>query len=136
MTRNTSRRNFLRQSAAAGIGLLTGSACKSIAAGQTGKAVPKAPSIPIVDTHQHLWDFRKFHPSWLKDAPKLNHSTTMQDYYRATAGLNVVKTVYMEVDIDPRQQREEAEYVMEVCRRHDTQMAAGVVSCRTASQAF
>jgi predicted TIM-barrel fold metal-dependent hydrolase len=60
----------------------------------------------------------------------------MEDYYKATKGLNVVKTVYMEVDVDPKQQVEEAEWVTEVCRQHNTPMVAGVVSCRPNSPEF
>jgi predicted TIM-barrel fold metal-dependent hydrolase len=136
MDRTPSRRDFLQQSALTGVGLLTGSALATAAAESADRPAPPSSVMPIVDTHQHLWDFRKFRPPWLKGEPKLNHSTTMADYYRATAGLHVVKTVYMEVDVDPKQQLEEAEWVTEVCRRHNTPMAAGVISCRPALPTF
>ncbi|GDX40829.1 amidohydrolase [Armatimonadota bacterium] len=133
MNPNTSRRDFLKQSATAGAGLLAGSLVELEAEG-----VPNAKNhaIPIVDTHQHLWDFRKFRPPWLSSEPKLNKSTTMEDYYKATAGLNVVKTVYMEVDVAQKQQMEEAQWVTEVCKAHNTPMVAGVVSCRPALPSF
>lgn len=92
--------------------------------------------LPIIDPHLHLWDFAKFQPPWLKDAPKLNKSTTMADYLKATAGLNVVKAVYMEVDVDPKQQLEEAEYVRSVSASHKTPMVGGVISCRPALPGF
>ena len=108
-------------------------AAAALVADETASA---ASVIPIIDTHQHLWDFKKFRPPWLAGEPKLNHSTTMADYYRATAGLNVVKTVYMEVDVAVKQQLEEALWVQEVCKGHNTPMAGGVVSCRPALPGF
>lgn len=93
-------------------------------------------TMPIIDTHQHLWDFTKFQPPWLKSEPKLNHSMGLAEYAKATAGLNVVKTVYMEVDVAPRQQVAEANYVAGLCASRKTIMAAAVVSCRPALQGF
>ena len=54
-------------------------------------------TMPIVDTHQHLWDLSRFKLPWLAGAPKLDRSFLMDDYKRATAGLDVVRSVYMEV---------------------------------------
>ena len=56
-------------------------------------------SIPIVDTHQHLWDLSKFQLRWL--SPPLDRSFTTKDYVEATQGLGVVKAVYMEVAVPP-----------------------------------
>ena len=61
-------------------------------------------AIPIIDTHQHLWDLRKFRLPWVKNAPALHKNFLMEDYLQAAAGLNVVRTIYMEVDLDPAQQ--------------------------------
>ncbi len=92
--------------------------------------------LPIVDTHQHLWDLAKFRLPWQKSVPSLAKDFLMSDYLQATAGLNVVKTVYMEVDVAPEQQDAEVEYVTEMCRREDNPMAAAVVSGRPASEGF
>ena len=54
----------------------------------------------------------------------------------ATAGLNVVKSIYMEVDVDPAQQPMEAEYVIDLCQRADNPMTAAVISGRPASEGF
>jgi len=54
----------------------------------------------IVDTHQHLWDLDLFQYSWLNSVPSLNHSFRMADYVGATEGLNVVKSVHLEADVD------------------------------------
>ncbi len=92
--------------------------------------------LPIVDTHQHLWDLTKFRLPWLKEGDVFNKSHVMSDYLKATAGLNVVQTVYMEVDVAPEQQTAEAEYVIDLCRRPDTPMVAAVIGGRPASEAF
>src|SRR5260221_7457420 len=70
--------------------------------------------LTIVDTHQHLWDLQKFRLLWLKPDSPLNRSFLPKDYEKATEGLNVVKSVYMEVDLDPMQQQQEAEYIVEL----------------------
>ncbi|MBI3912463.1 MAG: amidohydrolase family protein [Armatimonadetes bacterium] len=98
----------------------------------TSSATP----IPIVDTHQHLWDLRRFRLPWLQDVPQLDRSFLAEDYRQATAGLNVVKSIYMEVDLDPAQQVEEAEYVIDLCTRGDSSMVAAVIAGRPASPVF
>jgi L-fuconolactonase len=109
----------------------------SAAAAATVGAVGKnKPMLPIVDTHQHLWDLTKFRLPWLKEGDVFNKSHVMSDYLAATAGLNVVKTIYMEVDVAPEQQNEEAEYVIGLCQRADNPMVAAVISGRPASDAF
>ena len=67
------------------------------------------PLLPIVDTHQHLWDLSRFRVPWLSGAPHLDRSFVTSDYFEAAEGLGIVKTLYMEVDLDPAQQAEEAE---------------------------
>ena len=71
--------------------------------------------IPIIDTHQHLWDLTIFQLPWQKDNPKLARSFVTRDYLEATAGLNVVKSIYMEVDVEPSQQPAEADHVIAIC---------------------
>ena len=52
--------------------------------------------IPIVDTHQHLWNLDRFNLTWLGEAPPiLNRSFRLGDYLKATKGLNVVKSIYL-----------------------------------------
>jgi predicted TIM-barrel fold metal-dependent hydrolase len=105
---------------------------------------------PIIDTHQHLWDLTRFRLPWLKDRPALDRSYLPDDYVKATADLGcypagttkdgapgkIVKTIYMEVDLDPVQQAAEAEYVLEVCGLGNTPMVAAVISGRPASAGF
>jgi L-fuconolactonase len=99
---------------------------------------------PVIDTHQHLWDLSKFRLPWQKNEPKLAKNHLMSDYLAATADLGnvdgrparIVKTVYMEVDVEPSQQTEEAKYVLDLCSRADNPMVAAVISGRPASDGF
>jgi L-fuconolactonase len=134
MNQPIARRDFLKHSCLTGVsaGLAQSAATELLA--KTSDTVEQP--IPIVDTHQHLWDLTKFHLPWLGNVPKLAKSFVMSDYVKATGGLGVAKTVYMEVDVDPAQQVMEAEYVIDICRRGDTPMRAAVISGRPASAGF
>eukprot|EP01050_Picozoa_sp_SAG11_P000984 SAG11_NODE_39_length_21630_cov_11.188658_3_plen_311_part_00 len=68
-----------------------------------------------VDTHVHLWDLTLFSLPWAEGAGKLSTSHILADYEAATAGLNVTKGVYMEVDVEPNQRQDEVDYVSELC---------------------
>jgi predicted TIM-barrel fold metal-dependent hydrolase len=92
--------------------------------------------LPIVDTHVHLWDLGRFKLPWLAGAPHLNHSVLADDYRKASAGLNVVKAVYMEVDVEPAQQRQEAQWIIDLCRHGKTPVVAAVISGRPAADDF
>jgi predicted TIM-barrel fold metal-dependent hydrolase len=122
------RRRFLAQA-----GTL---AAVAATAGRAASGEDQAGAIPIIDTHQHLWDLRKFRLPWLESAPTLKRNFLPEDYRRATEGLGVVKAVYMEVDVDPSQQVEEAEDVVALCRSGKTPTVAAVISGRPASDGF
>jgi len=92
--------------------------------------------LPIVDTHQHLWDLSRLRLPWLNGAGELNQSFVTKDYLAATQGLNVVKAVYMEVDVAPDQKAAEAEQIIELCRRKDSPTVAAVIGGRVASDGF
>ena len=93
-------------------------------------------SMPIVDTHQHLWDLSRFKLPWLKGAPRLNRSFLMEDYRQATAGLNIVKSVYMEVDVEPPQRTAEADYVLDLIRRGAAPLVGAVIGGDPATDGF
>ncbi len=122
------RRRFLIQTAAAG----------AVAYGSSKLAFANPQdALPIIDTHQHLWDLKQFTPPWLKDAPEVirkPHVTT--DFLRETRGLNVVKAIYMEIDVAPHQQVEEAQHVIELSASDDHPTVAGVISGRPNEEAF
>lgn len=124
------RREFLVASAAT-----TGGFHLQLAAQQKEK-----PMFPIVDTHQHLWDLDKFKLAWFDpNSPEgmiLGQSFTPKEYAEATRGLNVVKSVYMEVDVVPEQQQKEADYIIELCKSGKSPTCAAVVSGRPNSEGF
>jgi len=119
------------------------SAVKTMAAAAAACAIPRTHSLAteanamqVIDTHQHLWDIEKFTLPWLpKDGP-LAKSYGLVDYRKATEGLNVVKTVYMEVDVAESQQLAEAELVSGYCSDPATGMVGAVISGRPASPGF
>ena len=96
--------------------------------------------LPIVDTHQHLWDLDKFKLAWFDpktpEGKILGHNFTPKEYAEATKGLNVVKAVYMEVDVVPEQQQKEADYIIGLCESGKTPTCAAVVSGRPNSDGF
>jgi L-fuconolactonase len=73
------RRRFLQQTAA--LTVATGLSATSAADDQA--------TMPIADTHQHLWDLSRFTLPWLKGASKRDRSSLMKDYLQATDGLNI-----------------------------------------------
>lgn len=94
-------------------------------------------TLPIVDTHQHLWDLSRFRLPWLHgQGEPLGKSHLPSDYARAAAGLGIVRTVYMEVDVAPEQRVEEAKYVFGLCADPKDPMAAAVVGGDPASPGF
>jgi predicted TIM-barrel fold metal-dependent hydrolase len=122
------RRTFLTASAAAAV--------VPAALAFAEEAKPAEAELPIVDTHQHLWDLAKLRLSWLKGAGPLNRSYVMKDYLEAVQGLGVVQSVYMEVDVDADQKEAEAEYIVDICRRKDSPTRAAVIGGLIADEGF
>ena len=92
--------------------------------------------LPIIDTHQHLWDLSRLDMPWLESAPTLNRSFVTSDYVAATAGLNVVKAVYMEVDVTAAQKVAEAEHLIELCAAEDNPTVGAVIGGSVTSADF
>lgn len=122
MTTSISRRNFIQTTSAATAAIALN---KDIASAKDDAKK----LVPIVDTHHHLWDKSKFTLPWLKNdaVQPINRSYVMSDYKKATAEVNVVKTVYMEVNVKPSQQQKEADYVFDLCKSNDNPMVAAVI---------
>jgi len=119
------RRSFLTRTSQAtvGAGLLSSVCltCRGSAGGLGGAA-----ALPIVDTHQHLWDLNRLKLTWLK--PPLDRSFTLQDYVQASEGLHIVQAVYMEVAAPRGQRMEEVEYVLGLCRQPNALTRAAVIA--------
>lgn len=95
-----------------------------------------AEALPIVDTHQHLWDLDRFSLPWTRSVPALQRSFLPRDYLAAIDGVGVVKSVYMEVDVEPTQRVAEARHVLELCRTPGNPMVGAVISGRPGGEAF
>lgn len=91
-------------------------------------------SLPLIDTHQHLWDTDRFKEGW--SASPLGRSFNMKDYLSATKGLNFVKAVYMEVAVPPAKRYEEALYAIEVCKDKKNPTAGAVIAGDPTSNDF
>ena len=118
------RRDFLATSAAT---LATLSVSEA-------KDTPKM--IPIIDTHQHLWDLSKVKLNWMKEGAPLAHSFTPKEYAAAIEGSNVVKSVYMEVDVIDTYQQVEADYLIDLIQSGKTPTVAAVLGGHPASEGF
>jgi predicted TIM-barrel fold metal-dependent hydrolase len=82
----------------------------------------------IVDTHQHLWDKDLFHYSWLDTIPQLNRSFRMSDYLAATKGLDVVKSLHLEADVDEPYMLDETRHLLALADQPDNPLE-GIVAC-------
>jgi L-fuconolactonase len=89
---------------------------------------PPPQSMPIVDAHFHIWDLKHFRLPWLDRAgPLLNRSYTRGDYLAAIEGLNVTKSVYIEVSVAPEQREAEARQEVALCLAHQGPFRAAVI---------
>jgi L-fuconolactonase len=131
-----SRRRFLKSSAGLGLALANPTGLTHLAA-QEDEAKVSA-SLPIIDTHQHLWDLSKLRLPWIQNpsAKPLARSFLVRDYDEATRHANVVKTVYMEVNCDPSQHESEADSVLNICRSRGSRMRGAVIGGAVQSPAF
>ena len=120
------------------LGMAAGAVALGAGSSTTAEAVDQgARMIPIIDTHQHLWDLSKFKLAWMTPGEEpLGKNYLPADYAKAIEGLNVVKSIYMEVDVVPDQQVAEAEYVLGLIKKADTTMVAAVISGRPNSDGF
>ncbi len=125
------RRDFMKGAAMAAAAVIAESNAEAAPVVQQAGEMPR-----VVDTHVHLWDLNRFRLPWLEKDSPLARSFVIKDYQTAIDGLNVVKAVYMEVDVDPRQHVAEAEYVLDICRQANTPLVAAVIGGRPAEDDF
>lgn len=125
MIMQTTRRSFIRGAVAA-----------TMAAPLVSAAEPAAP-IPIIDTHQHLWELTRIKPPWLgKAGPLLNRNYTPDDYAKAIEGTHIVKSIYVEIAAAPEDQQAEADYVIQLCAAGKTPLAGAVIAGDPAAAHF
>jgi predicted TIM-barrel fold metal-dependent hydrolase len=126
----TTRRQFLKHSlGTVAVGTLAANMSSASATESNDK-------LPIVDTHQHLWDLKVIQPPWLKPGGELTRDFVTKDYLEATAGLNFQKAVYMEVAVGDDQLVAEAEHVIGLCASPDHPTCAAVIGGRPAKAGF
>ena len=81
---------------------------------------------PIIDTHQHLWNKEKSQLKWTK--PPINKGDFLiPEYRKEVKGLNVVKTIYMEVDIPTELREYEAKFSLDLCADPSSKMVGAVI---------
>tara|TARA_Y100000588_G_scaffold97414_2_gene105727 strand:- start:28229 stop:29128 length:900 start_codon:yes stop_codon:yes gene_type:complete len=93
-------------------------------------------AIPLVDVHQHLWDLDHFELPWLSSVPALNDHYRMSRYLEEANGVEVAKTVYMEVDVAPGQIGMEADFVLGLIDADDNPMAGATLRARPGEADF
>ena len=121
------RRRFLGQAAASGAGAMVATGCATI-------SVESKPL--IIDTHQHLWNFKQQKLPWLATAPEvLRKNYRTEEYLAATAGLNV-RSIYMEVDVATEELSREAALVLSIASGGKTPMLACVIGGRPDASDF
>ncbi len=82
---------------------------------------------PIIDSHIHLLDQRRFAYSWAKDAPALKRDWTPDDLASRAKPFELEGFVFVEVDVDMPQYLDEAEWV-DGLAEHDRRVLGAVVS--------
>ena len=66
---------------------------------------------PIIDSHVHLLDQRRFSYGWAKGAPSLARDWTIDDLARGAKPYQIDGLVFVEVDVDMPQYLDEADWV-------------------------
>jgi L-fuconolactonase len=69
------------------------------------------PDYPIVDSHVHLADPKRFGYAWTKNAPSLNRRVLPEDLMQAAAPVKIDRFVFVEVDVDLPQHIAEAAWI-------------------------
>lgn len=111
-----------------GAASLSGSSLLNAAMSKTDKL------LPIVDTHQHLVDFKRFGAGWAN--PPVSGNFGIHEYEKAIKGLNIVKAVYMEVAVAPENRYEEALYAIELCKDQSNPTVAAIIKADFYSDNF
>ena len=74
------------------------------------------PDFPIVDAHVHIYDPTRLNYPWMKDAPLLNKPHLPSYYRERSAPVTIDKFVFVEVDVAPGANLDEARWVSETAK--------------------
>jgi L-fuconolactonase len=82
---------------------------------------------PIIDSHIHLLDQKRFGYSWAAGAPKLKRDWTVDDLAASAKPYEIDGLVFVEVDVDMPQYLDEAVWVQSLADRD--KRVKGAVAC-------
>jgi len=77
------------------------------------------PNFPIIDSHVHIYDPGYLNYHWIKHVPQLDKPHLTTDFTRLTAGVEVDKIVFVEVDVAAHQHLDEARWVAQQAQMDD-----------------
>lgn len=80
----------------------------------------------LIDTHQHLWDLRRFPYSWCAGIPSLNRSFLLDDYLAAAKDTGIEQTIFVECDVDEPHALAEAKHIQSLAESNP--LIAGIVA--------
>jgi predicted TIM-barrel fold metal-dependent hydrolase len=124
------RRQYLQQTAASAVAAAAASCPWPAAGGEDDQ------QLPIIDTHQHLWDLVHLRPTWIRRSKILSGQHATEQYLQAVRGLNITRAIYMEIALPPEEHREEVAYVTSLCRSDQHPTFAAVIGGRLAEEGF
>ena len=97
----------------------------------------REPAVPIIDSHIHVWDLKRFHLPWLEGAePLLNRNYTVADYREAIRGTGIEGAVYVEVEVEPDHRVREAEFANQLASQPGTLIPVAVIGGDPANESF
>jgi len=73
-------------------------------------------ALPIVDSHLHFWNPKRFRYEWNVGLPTLDRAFQPADFAAANAGVDVKKMIFVECDCDPSQSLDEVDWICELAR--------------------
>ena len=87
-------------------------------------------TFPIVDTHQHLWDPFRFSYSWMKELHSIRKRSMIAEYREATRGFNIIRTVYVDTDVDEQDLAAEAKVIFALADEPSHRIDGAVMGAR------
>lgn len=117
------RRKFIQQTSHLAAGLAIAPVSQGIVSCSSTKTTQE---YPIIDTHQHLWDRSIAKLKWT--GPPIDKGDFLiPEYRKEVDGLNVIKTLYMEVDIPAELRDYEAQFSLDLCADPTSKMVGTVI---------
>jgi L-fuconolactonase len=74
---------------------------------------PLLNTIPIIDSHIHLWDINRLSYPWLDNVPAIRKSFYIEDYQQATSDFQIEKMVFIQGECKPEDNLREIDFAMQ-----------------------